>query len=248
MKSYIIGIAGKKCSGKDTVASMINYIFAVGITKANYADWITNGNKYIYKYDRIIHFADSLKDCLSIIYNIPRNFLDDRIYKDDLWYCIETGLFSPDSTIKNNADKCYIINHEELKKYITLKNIIISTPNKHHMIKIRTLMQYFGTDICRRYLSNNIWVDSTIAKAQDIAEGKRLCIIPDVRYENEAAAIQCNDELLYGGVIVVRRNINDITEHDSENINVIGDFAINNDGTIINLFYKVYEICNQIIK
>ena len=40
MKKFIIGIAGAKNSGKDTVASMINYIFAVGVTRASYAEYL----------------------------------------------------------------------------------------------------------------------------------------------------------------------------------------------------------------
>ena len=50
MKNYIIGIAGQKNSGKDTLASMINYIFSAGVTRANYSDWITKRITYDNKY------------------------------------------------------------------------------------------------------------------------------------------------------------------------------------------------------
>ena len=73
MKNYVIGIAGQKHSGKDTVASMINYIFAIGISRVSYSDYLIRKASIEYTYkDRIVHFADGLKDVLSIIYNIPR--------------------------------------------------------------------------------------------------------------------------------------------------------------------------------
>ena len=42
MKPIIIGINGKRQSGKDTIANMIAYIHSVGVTKANYKEWVAN--------------------------------------------------------------------------------------------------------------------------------------------------------------------------------------------------------------
>ena len=38
-KRVIVGIKGTKGSGKDTIASMIHYIMAVGVTAANMDGW-----------------------------------------------------------------------------------------------------------------------------------------------------------------------------------------------------------------
>lgn len=61
---------------------MINYIFVTGITRSNYADYVIRRKSIdISHKDRIIHFADSMKDAMSIIFSIPRSAFDDRVKK-----------------------------------------------------------------------------------------------------------------------------------------------------------------------
>lgn len=244
-RNYIIGIAGCKNSGKDTVADMINYIFHVGITKANYSNYLTTKNKIQNKlHDRTIHFADNLKKCISILYNIDINVLNDRKYKDELYYCINTNKFINEENIGGRYNK---INIDDLK-YETLKEILEFNDKNNiiSIIKIRTLLQYFGTDLCRNNLSNNIWIKSTIGNAVNIAETKKVCIIPDVRFENEANAIKNNAMSLYGRVIKINRDVEQQT-HDSENIDFECDYTINNNGTLMQLFYKVLNIIVELL-
>ena len=72
-----------------------------------------------------------------------------------------------------------------------------------------------------------------------------ICIVPDVRFSNEANALKFNLQSLYGGVILVERE-NDTYEHSSENIDFDTDFVIDNNSTLSKLFYKVLEICQTI--
>ena len=59
----IIGIAGNINSGKDTVASILNYIYVVGKHKAKYSDWLIKRLVFDQSYTyTIIHFADTIKD------------------------------------------------------------------------------------------------------------------------------------------------------------------------------------------
>lgn len=248
MKSFVIGIAGEKNSGKDTVASMINYIFAIGITNAKYSDWICRRVSYDETYkDRIIHFGDIVKDILSMMYNIPREYFDDRKYKDELWYCFETKKFIEDSIIKNKKYSHNTITLDMLQ-CIDLKEILDINDNKLNCIRIRTLMQYFGTDICRNRLGDNIWVKATMSKAIDIADARKLCIVPDVRFDNEAEAIKKSSDSLYGGVIRVKRDNCEYTNHASEIIDFDCDYTIDNNQNLYGLFYKVLNIVQQIIK
>lgn len=246
MKNYIIGIAGTKNSGKDTIASMINYIFAVGVTKANYEMWTTR--RIVYdntNSDRIIHFADPLKDVLSIIYNIPRKYFDDRKYKDEYWYCFNTNKFIENANYKSGK-YFELIKLDRLKSF-SISDILSQYNHKLVCIKLRTLMQYFGTDICRKYLTDVIWIKAALSKIVDKANARRLCIVPDIRFANEANAITIHNQSLYGGVIKVNRDNNDDYKHSSEIINFTVDFEINNNGTLMQLFYKVLEICQTLI-
>ena len=129
-----------------------------------------------------------------------------------------------------------------------LNNVIqYSAAKKQNLyIKLRALMQYFGTDICRNYIDNNIWINSTMSKVIDTAITRTLCIIPDVRFANEANAIRNNDKLLYGGLIKINRDDQYLDKHDSECIDFDVDFKIDNNGNLMQLFYKVLEICQKI--
>lgn len=245
MKNYIIGIAGRRNAGKDTVASMINYIFNVGVSKATYNEYVVKKNYYDINNDRIIHFADIIKDILSNIYSIPRKYFDDRKYKDELWYCINSNTFIPENSRYTDKD-IFIVEIDTLKSF-SLNTIINTNKNKNVCIKLRTLMQYFGTNICRNNLDNDICIKATMNKAVDIAETRKICIIPDVRFANEAKAIQCNSSSLYGGVIKINIDNCDIIEHESEIIDIDYNFEINNNGSLLQLFYKVLEICQTLV-
>lgn len=250
MKSYIIGLAGNKNSGKDTVASMINYIFAVGITKAKYSEWILKRASYDETYkDRIVHFADSLKDCLSIIYNIPRNAFDDRIIKDEMYYSFSTGQFIDKQVVDQHPNDYNVITNEVLK-HSSLNYEFETYDELYSVITIRTLMQYFGTELCRNNLGTDIWIKSAIGKIVEVAANRRVCIVPDVRFTNESIAIHRDSPSLYGRVVRINRNINNTGErdyHDSEIISFSTDYSINNDGSLNQLFYKVLEVCQKIL-
>lgn len=245
MKECIIGIVGHKNSGKDTVASMINYIFATGITCSNYADYVIRRRSIdISHKDRIIHFADSMKDAMSIIFSIPRSAFDDRVKKDnEYWDYFNRKFITFGEVIR---DKNYYIVSNLINN--NLSNVIqYSAAKKQNLyIKLRTLMQYFGTDICRNHIDNNIWINSTMSKVIDIAMTRMLCIIPDVRFANEANAIRNNSKIFYGGLIKINRDNIDKDDHSSEHIYFNADFEIDNNGNLMQLFYKVLHICQKI--
>lgn len=250
MKPCIIGIAGKANSGKDTIASMINYIVTVGLSQAKYADWITKriSNDKLHG-NRIIHFADKLKDVVSIMFSIPRHYLDDRKYKDEFYWSLTSKCFINynllSSTVKTHT---YIIDIKDLDKF-TLKEVINNVKNYDNIfIKVRTLLQYIGNNIGRDIISENIWIDSTIDNAIEIANCEHICIISDIRYENEANAIS-NNALLYGGLIKIIRDKNtEVTDSniESEKINFKTDYIVYNKSTLANTFYQVLNICQQI--
>jgi hypothetical protein len=247
MKNFVIGIAGVKNSGKDTVASMINYIFAAGVSKAKYQDWVIKQAAYDSNYkDRIIHFADPLKDVLSIIYNIPRYKFDDREYKDELWFCFNTNSFIENAN-QRPGNEVVIVNIDTIKSF-SLNTYLKINNDKLVCIKLRSLLQYFATEICRDKLDDDIWIKCAIGKIVTKAESRRLCIVPDVRFANEADALRISNDSLYGGVIEVRRNDAGNTDnHDSETIDFGVDEVIENNGTKMALFYKVLSYVEFIV-
>ena len=97
------------------------------------------------------------------------------------------------------------------------------------------------------FLDEDIWIRSTMVKVANIAAARRLCIIPDVRFANEANAIRFVSSPLYGEVIKVNRNNDDNSKHSSEAIDFNVYFEIDNNGTLMQLFYKVLEICQTLV-
>lgn len=253
MNNYIIGIAGNKNAGKDTIANMINYIFKRGVTKASYADWALQKAKLYNMQDRIIHFADANKDILSILFPIDRIYFDSRKYKDELYYNLTTGSFV-DSIIAEYDKRYRVITIDMLKEHslnYIIKHNDSNYNTKYDAIKLRTLLQYFGTEICRNQLGDDIWINTTMNKATRIAVSRRVCIIADVRFTNEADRIRCvNDLPLYGRVVKIVRNADKTdsnSKHESEQGINNYDYLIENNGSLMQLFYKVLDIIQQII-
>lgn len=226
----IIGIAGTANSGKDTVASMINFIYKYR-TAANYGKWLMEKEKIE---TNIFHFADPLKECLSIMFGIDKTMFYDRKYKDEYLYVFSERRFI-DYKIAQNY---FIIEHSDLDQ--NPLSYYIDKPKA--CITLRTLLQYFGTDICRENLDYDIWIKATLRKAVDWCKWNRVAVIADVRFNNETEAIRHRHK---GIVIKLTRNINK-NSHKSENINFECDYEIENNGTLQQLFYKVLEIIQNL--
>lgn len=233
-KVTIVGIKGFKGSGKDTVASMISYILHDGIMKATYDTWLLyHKNDFIENDEIIIHFADKLKDDISEFCGIDRKLLDKQEIKENYYYNFKTGIVS--TNIKDVfyvVDNCNdaILKYNDLAEYLVLYSNNIS-------IKIRVLLQYYGTNIIRNHFCKEAFIRYTMNKAFDIKNSKGQCIIADARFEDECMAIK-----YYGGKIIrVDRRVNN-DNHESEQIKISqDDYVIDNTGTLVGLFYKVLK-------
>lgn len=228
-KVTIVGIKGFKGSGKDIVASMISYILHNGIMKANYDTWLLyHKNGFVENDEIIIHFADKLKDDIAAFCNIDRKLLDRQDIKEENYYNFKTGIVST-----NIKDVDYVINNAlELGNLSTLLLL-----NTNVSIKIRALLQYYGTNVIRNHFWYKAFINYTMNKAFDIRNSKGQCIIADARFDNECNAIkECG-----GKIIRIDRRVNN-DNHESEQIKISqDDYVIDNTGTLVGLFYKVLK-------
>lgn len=228
-KISIVGIKGFKGSGKDTVASMISYILHDGIMKASYDTWLLyHKNDFIENDEIIIHFADKLKDDISEFCGIDRKLLDRQEIKENYYYNFKTGIVST-----NIKDIDCVIN--TVLEYDNLSTLLLL--NNNVSIKIRALLQYYGTNVIRNHFWHEAFIRYTMNKAFDIKNSKGQCIIADARFEDECMAIK-----YYGGKIIrVDRRVNN-DNHESEQIKISqDDYVIDNTGTLVGLFYKVLK-------
>lgn len=232
-KVTIVGIKGFKGSGKDTVASMISYILHDGIMKASYDTWLLyHKNGFVENDEIIIHFADKLKDDISEFCGIDRKLLDIQEIKENYYYNFKTGIVST-----NIKDIDCVIN--TVLEYDNLSTLLLL--NNNISIKIRVLLQYYGTNIIRNHFWREAFIRYTMNKAFDIRNSKGQCIIADARFDND----ECKAIRDCGGMIirVDRKSNNDNHDsHESEQITINkDDYVIDNTGTLVGLFYKVLK-------
>lgn len=236
-KPSLIGIKGFKGSGKDTVASMISYILYVGTTKANFDSWhVQYQADIVSNSEIIIHFADKLKDDIADLCGINRCLLDNRLIKETHYYNFATGIVS-----MNTKDSYHVIDEVP-----TNLSHLLALNGNNVSIKIRTLLQYYGTEVIRSNFWQEAFIRYTINKAFDVIHKEGHCIIADVRFDNECEAIK-----KYGGVIIrIDRKVNESNDnHKSEKIKISqDDYVITNDATLMGLFYKVLGfVINNIV-
>ena len=113
-------------------------------------------------------------------------------------------------------------------------------------ITYRQFLQYLGTNILRKHCPA-IWVDSLFNTFRVSGEGELLdyWIISDVRFLNEVESIKSIDP---NGLIikVIRKDINDNVEHESENIKDLPcDIIIHNDGDLKELGEKINQLIEK---
>ncbi len=100
----------------------------------------------------------------------------------------------------------------------------------------RDLLQYFGTDVCRR-LNNKCWAAATISQIK--SDEPDFAIVPDVRFaDTEVAAIKDN-----GGLVVYLTRDQFPSDHASEN----GVSQADCDIVIDNANMTIQESCETFI-
>ena len=121
-----------------------------------------------------------------------------------------------------------------MKKIIKAPDAKRSFDWKEGPMTAREFMQFFGTDVCRK-MYEPIWVDSCLKTI--IKEESQLAIIADVRFPNEAKAI----ENAGGEVVRLERKV--IEDNHSSEI-ALDDYPFtsridNRDNSIDSLLLKV---------
>ena len=241
---FIIAFTGKANAGKDTCGSIIHYINKVGISKAKYEEW-----KKLYDSNKLsnnFHFATNVKRCLSIIFGIEEKYFNDREYKDKKYYCIEEHRFINKDQL--DTRKYEEISIEHLKDH-TLKDSIhnLKCFDRTAVVTLRTLMQYFATEIGRNQIHDNIWIYNTIRDIRNYLEhSNKIAAITDLRFYGEAEAI-CKQDCITYIVRVNRPNKEELFNHISEQGDFDVDYTIDNTSSLMALFYKVVKMYQELI-
>lgn len=233
----IIGISGHLGSGKDTAADYLveNY----GCVKQPLAKPIKEFAK------KVFHFTDEQLYGPSDY----RNELDPRFVEydkerdtDDAWMAAFYRLekYGPYFCLA-------LFETKSNKAFMDLKHWLQNLAEKHPQISPRIVLQSLGTE-WGRTIDNDVWVKYAIRKANALIEaGHRGVVIPDIRFQNEVAAVKRNN----GFLVRIKRPSTDlfstkvgITGHasEAEQQNFTDNqfnLVINNDKSINDLLQAV---------
>ena len=244
----ILGISGRKQSGKNTTANILHGIILKELE--NVEDWTLGDNGQLmintdggwgefditrrdssfteysehnmWPYVKLYSFADELKRICVDLFNIP---------SECVWGTDEQKNQLQDHLLWENMPKA--INSSLMKKMMPIDSKK-SWNWKEGPMTAREFMQFFGTDVMRK-MYEPVWVRSCLEKIQK--EQSELAIIADVRFPDEAKAIE-----EAGGNLV--RLARQVTEDNHSSEIALDDYPFtyhidNKDNSIDSLLVKV---------
>lgn len=255
----IISISGKIASGKDTVGAIIQYLTdkkRAGYVNPDSEEDFRAYCKSIFKGKstwQIKKFADSLKDIICILTGCTREQLEDINFKNsklsDEWirYSYAIG-----HTVSNTGERTMLSKQCSKEVYEYERGVNWQTAYKAH-VTYRELLQYFGTDLLRKQLHEDVWVNALFSGYKPIDRRTEQdpddsninypnWIITDMRFPNEIEAVKSK-----GGITIRVNRLNpqmqsfEQANHPSETAldDAKFDWTIDNNGTIDDLIFIV---------
>ena len=238
-KYKLIGLSGKKGSGKDEVAQMIEYISLCYSTaeEPTYKGYTErdarHNNLYIFENRK---FAGPLKRMVCELIGCTESMLEDRDFKNSPligWsqWRVVLGTIVETFPVKSEAIRFKEFVEKRMSKEANLVELEM-TPRK--------MLQLLGTEGVRETLHPNAWVLAAFADWEPECDW----IFTDCRFPNEARAIENR-----GGIVIrVQRSSveNSGDMHASETALDSHSFGayISNEGTLEDLFAQTLSVVN----
>ena len=231
----IIAISGVRNSGKSTTGDMLRFILSTPKFLHHY--WIYKRfPKLKLKGNWLnVSFAGSLKEMLAVLLRVPVEMFENRDFKENVFVDFNDLTFHRREDLKKHQ----ILSDSKFSRKVKEMSIDV----RANLLSIRQLLQYWGTEIQRRYLGDQLWSLTTLK----LAEIHDL-IISDMRFKVEAEMVKERR----GTVIYIDRPGCEVGNHQSEReafeLYQEGkcDHVIHNNGTLKDLFEKCKSIINHI--
>ena len=229
----ILGFAGKKQSGKNTCCNFLQMLkfHEYGVCKnaslneqgqilvsdlfgekVSGSDWIPLTEEYV----DISQLLESFRPCKIYAFaDVLKEFAVDVL-----------GL---------EYNQVYGTNEEKNSPTHLLWENMPTGNNKGPMTG-REVLQYFGSDICRK-MYENIWFDACIRRIRK--DNPELALISNVRFSNEIAGVQKEGGIVFG---LPRDIVNGKDTHSSEQVDLsLCDYVLpeGNIDTTTKTLYKI---------
>jgi len=250
----LIGISGKKGSGKDTVAKIIQCLTAgyphnqilIAFEKDLFPEYPLYANK---------KYADKLKDIVCILIGCTREQLEDQEFKEtplgERWtkypVSVDTVINPLDSENCDVGEELYYFTtKEEAERFASRKTVEREDYEAEAFVEDketltpRQILQQLGTEVGRQ-IHPSAWVNALFVDYTSKNHNK--WIISDVRFPDEAQAIKDR-----GGILIKVNRDTDDDQHESETAldGYTGwDYVIDNNGSIEGLIDQVETVLKQ---
>lgn len=236
----IIGISGRKQSGKNTVANYINGDILKSKSMINDFSISDDG-------ELLINTEDITGKSGYGIFDVTRK---DNVFVDyaerDLWPYIKVYHFA--DPLKEMAINLFDLNpiniygtndQKNESTDLSWEDMPDNTSNKEGRMTYREFLEHFGTKVIRK-IKNNAWSEYTLKRI--VLEQSEIAIVPDVRFPNEVKAIKEN-----GGIVI--RLTRDVFNSDSESECALDSekFSWSNFDIVIDNHNMTLEVlCNEL--
>lgn len=221
-------MSGLKNVGKDTSAEMLKFLLNTPSFLHFY--WIYKHFNFLGNFGKwkVTSFAKPLKEVLSIILGVPVEKFEDRDFKEN--YCVD---FNTSKIYKCTDNNVRLLSDKNLSRLIDADSYHII---KTYTLTIRQCLQYIGTQICREFISDKIWINASL-------KGDNL-IFSDLRFKKEFEELDYHKAFR----ILIERPGCEPGNHASEKqimeLKAEREFEgkINNNGSLKDLFYKIKRL------
>ena len=117
---------------------------------------------------------------------------------------------------------------------------------------IRRLMQLLATEVIRKYISPDMWLQLLSDKILLSPEKNRLYLVSDVRFPNEADFFKKHGALVYLTNEKAKAQVDPtVLAHESESytdyIQSLNPYVVDNDGTLEELNVKARNLYNNVL-
>ena len=237
----IIGISGKKQSGKTTVG---NFLFGCAMMSNDLIDYaqVNPSGELIVPYEDV---SGETKPCVFPVDSSHPSMVS--YMRENVWHDLKIYNFADNlkkiciEILGLTERQCY--GTEEEKNSLTNINLadVVCDTKRNRKMTAREVMQHVGTDFFRR-IYPQVWVDSTIRKIE--RETPNLAVVVDCRFENEVKGIKDAG----GKVIRLTRNVfGDKDQHPSETaLDEYKDFDFVLDNQSMSISEQNESIYNQL--
>jgi hypothetical protein len=120
-------------------------------------------------------------------------------------------------------------------------------------ICLRTVLQHFGTEVCREHIDNDIWVNTVIKFIKQNNDNNDVIIVTDARFPNEISRIheKFKNRYIIMSILVKRPGLNHNDGHASEAFfagmekDGMYTHVINNNANLATLQERVCELLSK---